>query len=579
MTTAKREVAAKDASPERITESEREDEGDTYVSSREDPVTPRQAATRRGRLAAPEWQAALTEGTESPCMREAVKIQRSIKKAIAISLSDASPEIGSKSNQSSSRPKSSGPKRKKGISSSELETTGESAGQRVSRPRGAKLKSKYARPSRKKPRPASPSRRDSANDDEWSTDGEQPEEEEQRVDEQPVAIVSSLARPEEEDTAPPPSIEKGGRMRGRKPFLNKEKVAKRIIMELEEVPQDMDELRNRSTPNLGAMAQRWIDELDFIRKKCKTMQGPLMKRMSERTSALTMLVQLLSERIQDNGDIAYLKKQNIEKTSRIDLYEKEINKLKNEVSALTELVADLQTKALRAMEDKERTEASRIQLLKTKIDRVTPMLPIMGSPSDSTNIRSGDTYLQDGESLMAGTPSEDAQDRLKRSRPLEFEEDSKPGKRKEGLGKSKIVLKNTYPKEEEFPPMGPPSCDVRPGRSERDGPLMSHVDSEKEKEELVRRITKEVIRQMQPVGDRRLLSQTVKLGDQVSSPLPRNNPRVRVKSDIQLVPPRENAPTPRPPQTPGALESIGMSGGDAGDTNSDWSAAKGRVRR
>lgn len=78
-------------------------------------------------------------------------------------------------------------------------------------------------------------------------------------------------------------------------------------------------MRDRSTPSLGAMAQRWVDEIDFIKYR-----DPLMKRIAERTSALTKLVQLLSEGVKDNGDISYLKKQNIEMSSRADIYEKEV---------------------------------------------------------------------------------------------------------------------------------------------------------------------------------------------------------------------------------------------------------------
>jgi len=162
--------------------------------------------------------------------------------------------------------------------------------------------------------------------------------------------------------------------------------------------------------------------------------------------------------------------------------------------------------------------------------------------------------------------------------------------RREGLGKSKRVQEDTYPKREEFPPLGPslssplpllgpPLNDVRSGMSEKDGPLKSRDEPEKEKEELIRKIMEEVMKQLQPTEEKRLSPQTVKLEDQVSSPLPQRTPRVRVKSNVQVAPPRDKVLASRPLQTPGAPGSTGKSCGDVEDTNSEWSVAKRRNKQ
>lgn len=364
-------------------------------------------------------------------------------------------------------------------------------------------------------------------------------------------MISPSRNPEDRGSTSSPSAEKKGKMVGRKPFLNKEKVANRVVKELEEVPQDFDELRDRSTPSLGAMAQRWIDEIDFIKKKCKTMQGPLMRRMTERTAALTRLVQLLSERVQDNGDISFLRKQNIEMSSRVNIYEKEVVSLKSEVKELTELIGDLQVKALKAVEDKEKAEASRLYLLKARRDRATsPMPQIIESPSvniygsckkckESTYLRSDDvslsrrlddagttmseekksvvkpgkeekrkltkenelreaTYLKKDESLMPGPPLKDVRVRLTRMS-CPPESDGEPGKRKNELEKGKMVCE-ILPGMEGLPSSKLESRmrSIQPMEIERPPDT---VDPEKEEEGLVRKIVDEVLRQLKPKGE------------------------------------------------------------------------------
>jgi len=358
---------------ENMLASDVEIDGDTYVSSLEDPPTPIPIMRpgMSGRREAVSCQVSLSRcdsdvdvGVPGPSGERNAVISGRSSADVAVVVSDTRPEVDVANVRSrDSWPGKPRTKRKVIESSSEAEYVGEFTGSpRNLRPRGVKTFSKCVRPLKKRIKSSS-TRKSSDTTDEQPSDGRQEGH-------------SQKSLPDDHGTL----AEKKGKMVGRKPFLNKEKVCNRLVKEFEEVPQDFDELRDRSTPSLGAMAQRWIDEIDFIKSKCKTMQGPLMRRITERTVALTNLVQLLAERVQDNGDISYLKKQNIEMSSRVNIYEKEVTSLKNEVRELTDLISELQHKALAAVEE-EKAEASRLYLLRARQDRATsPMPQIMESP-------------------------------------------------------------------------------------------------------------------------------------------------------------------------------------------------------
>lgn len=357
-------------------------------------------------------------------------------------------------------------KRKVVESSSDPDPTGDGDGEfsMSLRPR-VKIVRKCARPMKKKMKPSVQKSSDMT-DEEWTDEqsaDEQPKEkqsaDDQLMNDEPAReqlMDKQLEVSTEENVPAKTSPVK--KMVGRKPFLNKEKVAKRFVRELEEVPLDFDELRDRSTPSLGAVTQRWIDEIDFIKSKCKTMQGPLIKRMTERTMALIKLVQLLAERVQDNGDISYLKKQNVVMSTRVDIYEKEVASLKNEVKELTELIGELQQKAIKAVKEKEIAEASRKYLLKSKQDRATsPMPQIIESPSvniySTCNKCSENIYHKD-EPPLPRRERRVRSERSKKNEPMEFMMEAE--KERKEVRKSKKVQeeeKYSYLKNDENPSM------------------------------------------------------------------------------------------------------------------------------
>lgn len=184
-------------------------------------------------------------------------------------------------------------------------------------------------------------------------------------------------------------------------------------------------------------------------------------------------------------------------------------------------------------------------------------------------------YLRKDESEVPGPSSGDIHEKTPRLIRLVKSIDESE-KRKEMIKDDKKKC-GTYLDEDEFPQSRSSLKEVQPKMSKKGGPLESGVGPEKEKEELVKRITEEVLRQLNLKERKKIEPCGERMEVQECSPLPRREPRIRVKSNVQLIPPRDNAPTPRPSQAPDTPGSIGMSGEEVGDTNSEWSVARKEV--
>lgn len=157
-------------------------------------------------------------------------------------------------------------------------------------------------------------------------------------------------------------------MVGRKPTRDKDNIARRLVIDISEEPVGVEEIRNNSSDRLGAMAQEWVGQIDFIRSKCGTMNGTLSNRIKTRTLALGEFIRVMAERLQDFGDPGFLKRQNEELAAKVSSYEKEVASLKTEVKDLTE--TEFQSKF-------ETAEKARMYLLMTKTmtDRGTSPMP------------------------------------------------------------------------------------------------------------------------------------------------------------------------------------------------------------
>lgn len=187
-----------------------------------------------------------------------------------------------------------------------------------------------------------------------------------------------------------------------------------------------------------------------------------------------------------------------------------------------------------------------------------------------------DTYPEGRESQRLQLSSKRVRGRGTMSDTLVSREIPEKGKKEDRV---EMKMDDTYLREEKSWASSLPINEVLDEVSIR-GPKGSIVEGEKEKDKFKESIIGEIMKQLKKYNynndEKGLKFQEV---DQTSSPLPQRKPRIRVMSDVQLVPSREMAPAHRTMQTPGIPGRTGVSGGEADDSNSEWSTAGKRKKK
>lgn len=143
---------------------------------------------------------------------------------------------------------------------------------------------------------------------------------------------------------------------GKMPTKDKEKIGRRVEDLLREVPPDNNELWDIPTNQLGASCIEWMEDIDTIRVRSKTMQGSLSKQMRIRVESIKHALRIFTEKIEEKGDVEYLKRENTKLKAEISANKKQLEKMRTEMDTMRRVVKELQSSSQR--ENSRGTETS-----------------------------------------------------------------------------------------------------------------------------------------------------------------------------------------------------------------------------
>lgn len=106
------------------------------------------------------------------------------------------------------------------------------------------------------------------------------------------------------------------------------------------VPADLEELENASTAQAMASALEWIEDIEVVRKN-SSYQGVLSRRIKERTAALGKLMRVFASRVEEKGDIGYLRRRNAELQAQLAASERESKKMNRRMDELQKTIEEL----------------------------------------------------------------------------------------------------------------------------------------------------------------------------------------------------------------------------------------------
>lgn len=141
----------------------------------------------------------------------------------------------------------------------------------------------------------------------------------------------------------------------RKEFLKDKKVEKtasvkkrRLLREptiaerMHSVQKHLEVIKSSSVPHLTATAKDWLKDIELIRAKtAPTMQGVLSGKIRERVVALHRVLDTLTVRLEEKGDLIYQKRRNNELQAELLASQRETNKLNRRVDELQKTVDEL----------------------------------------------------------------------------------------------------------------------------------------------------------------------------------------------------------------------------------------------
>ncbi|RLU24748.1 hypothetical protein DMN91_002838 [Ooceraea biroi] len=121
-------------------------------------------------------------------------------------------------------------------------------------------------------------------------------------------------------------------------------VIEALEIELESCPDltDLESLSWRSAADIKMFALRWLGDIDTARAKSGRIQGKLSGQMKKRIDSLKKVVEIMSERVKDVGDVAFLRQRNSELVAQVRYAQPTADKLRKDLAEAEERVRVLQ---------------------------------------------------------------------------------------------------------------------------------------------------------------------------------------------------------------------------------------------
>lgn len=106
------------------------------------------------------------------------------------------------------------------------------------------------------------------------------------------------------------------------------------------VPGCLEEIENAPAAQSTASALEWLEDIETIRGRSR-YQGVLSSRIKERVAAIKKTFEVLAVRIEEQGDLVYLKRKNSELRGQLLTSQREIKRLDRRVGELQKTIEEL----------------------------------------------------------------------------------------------------------------------------------------------------------------------------------------------------------------------------------------------
>ncbi|RLU15211.1 hypothetical protein DMN91_012205 [Ooceraea biroi] len=115
-------------------------------------------------------------------------------------------------------------------------------------------------------------------------------------------------------------------------------------MELESCPEltDFESLSSCSAADIKTLALRWLGDIDIARVRSGRIEGKLSGQMKKRIDSLKKVVEIMAERVEDVGDVAFLRQRNSELAAQVRSVQPTADKLRKDLAEAERKVRALQ---------------------------------------------------------------------------------------------------------------------------------------------------------------------------------------------------------------------------------------------
>lgn len=118
--------------------------------------------------------------------------------------------------------------------------------------------------------------------------------------------------------------------------------AKPIRDLMKDTPKNPEVLSGWSAHQLREYMSGWIEDIETIRGRTKSMQGKISNYLKVRLQLLQFATALITERVEDNGDPAILRRQNIESSVELERLRRENSLLTKELEIRCKIIESYQ---------------------------------------------------------------------------------------------------------------------------------------------------------------------------------------------------------------------------------------------
>lgn len=113
-----------------------------------------------------------------------------------------------------------------------------------------------------------------------------------------------------------------------------------IEEQLRPVPRQLEALEMAPSAQATASAKEWLEDIELIRGR-SSYQGVLSKRIRERVTALTRIIDVLATRIEFKEDIEYQKRRNVELQAQLRASQRDVARLNRRVDELQRALEEI----------------------------------------------------------------------------------------------------------------------------------------------------------------------------------------------------------------------------------------------